>query len=231
MASIHQRLHELREQIHMLEHRYGRPAGSVQLLAVTKNQPVTALKEAMAAGQFCFGESYLQEALEKQQQLEREKTDHKIEWHFIGPLQSNKTRGVAKHFDWLHSLDRLKLAQRLNEQRPAILPALNVCLQINISGEASKSGLPPKEVLETAAALGEFPRLRLRGLMAIPAREADFDEQRAAFRQLRDVMEHLNAEGYTLDTLSMGMTNDMEAAIAEGATIVRIGTGIFGSRD
>lgn len=231
MASIRQRLHKLREQIHVLEERYRRPAGSVQLLAVSKKQPVAALKEAMAAGQYCFGESYLQEGLEKQLQLAKEASDHTIEWHFIGPLQSNKTRGVAEHFDWLHSLDRVKLAHRLNDQRPTTLPSLNVCLQVNISGEASKSGLSPENVFKAAAELSDLPRLRLRGLMAIPAPEPDPGEQRAVFRQLRQLLEKLNAEGYTLDTLSMGMTHDMEAAIAEGATIVRIGTGIFGSRD
>nr|MBF0682505.1 YggS family pyridoxal phosphate-dependent enzyme [Pseudomonas sp.] len=189
-----------------------------------KTQPAEALRESNAAGLAHFGENYLQEALEKQASL----ADLALTWHFIGPIQSNKTKAIAAHFDWVHSVDRLKIAQRLSEQRPAQLPPLNVCLQVNVSGEASKSGCAPDEVEALANAVAALPGLRLRGLMAIPEPSDDPAEQHAAFARLSQLQKQLDLE---LDTLSMGMSQDLEAAIAEGATWVRIGTALFGARD
>lgn len=224
--TIAQRLATVHEQIKAAELKFGRKPGSVQLLAVSKTRPIEDLQQAQQAGQTAFGENYLQDALPKIAAL----TDPKPEWHFIGPIQSNKTRDIAEHFDWVHSLDRLKIAQRLNEQRPDELPALSVCLQVNIDNEASKSGALPSEVLELAAKIHLLPKLRLRGLMAIPAATPDFAQQRQAFHQLRVLYEQLQQQGIPVDTLSMGMSNDLEAAIAEGSTMVRIGTAIFGKR-
>lgn len=204
----------------------GRNQADIQLLAVSKTFPVSDLRAAMLAGQRSFGESYLNEALHKLADL----IDPVPEWHFIGPLQSNKTRAVAEHFAWVHSLDRLKHAERLSHQRPDHLPPLNVCLQINISGEASKSGVSPQGLSALAEAVASLPRLRLRGLMAIPAPTSDSEAQRVAFRAVRHAGEALQAQGLSLDTLSMGMTDDLESAIAEGATILRIGSAIFGPR-
>jgi pyridoxal phosphate enzyme (YggS family) len=201
---------------------------TVTLLAVSKTFPATAVLEAHAAGQRAFGENYVQEALDKIQALASLRSA--LEWHLIGPLQSNKTRVVAEAFDWVHSVDRLKIAQRLSEQRPEQMPALQVCLQVNISGEASKSGVPPAEVPALARAVGALPRLKLRGLMAIPEPAGDFEAQRRPHRALRELLAQLQAEGLALDTLSMGMSADLEAAVAEGATIVRVGTAIFGGR-
>ncbi len=220
-----ERLNGLRARIGEAEQRAGRPAGSVALLAVSKTQPAEAIRAAYAAGQRQFGENYLQEALAKQEAVS-DLTD--IVWHFIGPIQSNKTRAIATRFDWVHSVDRLKIAQRLSEQRPAAAPPLNVCLQVNISAEDSKSGVMPADVPLLARAVAALPRLRLRGLMAIPAPAAGFEQQRQPLRQLRLAMEGLSLGG--LDTLSMGMSDDLEAAIAEGATLVRIGTALFGPR-
>lgn len=200
---------------------------SVQLLAVSKTFPVEDIRAAHEAGQTAFGESYAQEALEKIAAL----AGLGLEWHYIGPLQSNKTRPVAENFAWVHAVDRLKIAERLGSQRPASLPDLNVCLQVNISGEASKSGVAPADTLALARQVAAVPRLRLRGLMAIPEAANDFEAQRQPFRRLRELLDTLNAEGLHCDTLSMGMSGDMEAAIAEGATIVRVGTAIFGARD
>jgi hypothetical protein len=183
--------------------------------------------EAASAGQKLFGENYVQEGVTKVRLLE----SLGLEWHFIGPLQSNKTRPVAEAFDWVHSVDRLKIAERLSEQRPKNLPALQVCIQVNVSGEQTKSGVPLDETAALAHRVAELPRLRLRGLMAIPEPVEDFDAQRIAFRRLRDAFEQLNKEGLSLDTLSMGMSHDLEAAIAEGATMVRVGTAIFGERN
>ncbi len=197
------------------------------LLAVSKTQPAERLRELYQLGQRDFGENYLQEALAKQAAL----ADLRICWHFIGPIQSNKTKSIAEHFDWVHSVDRIKVARRLSEQRPETLPALNVCLQVDISGEASKSGVPPEALPELAEAVAELPRLRLRGLMCIPAPSDDFAEQRRAFAEMRHGFEALRARGHALDTLSMGMSGDLEAAIAEGATLVRIGTALFGPRN
>lgn len=213
-------------RIRQAEQRFQRPPGSVSLLAVSKGQPATAVAAAAAAGQRLFGESYLQEALGKMAAL----AELALEWHFIGPVQANKTRGIAEHFAWLHSVDRLRIARRLSEQRPAALPPLNICLQVNVSGEVSKSGLPPAEVVDVARQVAALPGLRLRGLMTIPAPEGDFAAQREPFARLRQLQERLLAEGLALDTLSMGMTDDLEAAIAEGATLVRVGTAIFGPR-
>ena len=206
----------------------GRPVRSVTLLAVSKTFGADAVREAVAAGEHRFGENYVLEGLEKIAAL-GELRD-RLEWHLIGPLQSNKTRIVAEQFDWVHSVDRLKIAQRLSEQRPAHRPPLQVCLQVNISGETSKSGLRPDEVPELAHAVAALPGLSLRGLMAIPEPAADFAAQRAPHRALRELLARLQAGGLALDTLSMGMSADLEAAIAEGATIVRIGSAIFGSR-
>ncbi|HIQ44336.1 hypothetical protein FIV02_22105 [Pseudomonas sp. THAF187a] len=196
----------------------------IGLLAVSKTKPADAVREAHAAGLRDFGENYLQEALEKQAAL----SDLPLIWHFIGPIQSNKTRPIAEHFDWVHSVDRLKIAQRLSDQRPAHLPALNICLQVNVSLEASKSGCSPEELPELARAISALPNLRLRGLMAIPEATDDIAAQHAAFARLRQLRDDL---ALNLDTLSMGMSHDLEAAIAEGATWVRIGTALFGARD
>ncbi len=206
----------------------GRPVDSVTLLAVSKTFPAGAVRDAFDAGCRQFGENYVQEALDKIANLADLRSQ--ITWHLIGPLQSNKTRPVAEAFDWVHSVDRLKIAQRLSEQRPAHLPPLQLCLQVNISGEASKSGLLPTEVPAVAQAVAALPRLRLRGLMAIPEPASDMAGQRAPHRALRDLLAALNAQGLALDTLSMGMSADLEAAVAEGSTIVRVGTALFGGR-
>jgi pyridoxal phosphate enzyme (YggS family) len=201
---------------------------ALALLAVSKTFPAEAVREAHAAGQQAFGENYVQEALAKIEALADLRA--RLQWHLIGPLQSNKTRPVAEAFDWVHSVDRLKVAQRLSEQRPATLPPLQVCLQVNISGEASKSGFVPAEVPAAAQAVAALPRLQLRGLMAIPEPAGDFAAQRQPHRALRELLATLQAQGLALDTLSMGMSADLEAAIAEGATLVRVGTAIFGQR-
>jgi pyridoxal phosphate enzyme (YggS family) len=224
---ITRRLQAVRERIAAAARACGRAPAGVRLLAVSKTFPAADLRIAQAAGQDCFGESYLNEALPKIATL----ADPPPEWHYIGPLQSNKTRAIAELFAWVHSVDRLKLAQRLNDQRPAELPPLNICLQVNISGEASKAGLPPDEIGSLAPSIAALPRLRLRGLMTIPAPNDDPSAQRAAFRGLRLLRDELNARGLHLDTLSMGMSDDLEAAIAEGATIVRVGSAIFGARE
>jgi len=211
----------------------GRPVQSVTLLTVSKTFGTDAVREAVAAGEHRFGENYVLEGVEKIAALAdlRAPSDTRLEWHLIGPLQSNKTRVVAEHFDWVHSVDRLKIAQRLAEQRPAHLAPLQVCLQVNISGEASKSGLRADEVAEVAHAVAALPRIVLRGLMAIPEPAGDFAAQRAPHRALRELMAQLQSAGLTtMDTLSMGMSADLEAAIAEGATIVRVGSAIFGAR-
>lgn len=224
--SIEFNIAKVRELIREAEKKYRRPAAAVALMAVAKTQPAARVREAVLAGVHNIGENYLQEALAKQAQLR----DLDITWHFIGPIQSNKTQAIAAAFDWVHSVDRLKIAHRLSDQRPAHLGPLNICLQVNISGEASKSGLAVDEVAAVAAAVANLPGLRLRGLMAIPRPSADFEEQRQPFQQLRRLLEALAANHPGLDTLSMGMSADMEAAIAEGATLVRVGTAIFGPR-
>ena len=201
------------------------------LLAVSKTFDAGAVIEAADAGQLAFGENYLQEALDKQQAVQSLRPDLKREWHVIGPIQSNKTRPVAAHFAWAHAVDREKIARRLSEQRPAHLPPLNVCLQVNVSGEASKSGVTPEELPALAQTVAMLPNLRLRGLMAIPEPADDHESQRKPFALLRELQQQLASIGVETDTLSMGMTADMPAAIAEGATVVRIGTAIFGKRD
>jgi len=198
----------------------------VQLVAVSKAQPADAIRAAYAAGQKIFGENYLQEALDKQAQL----TDLDIEWHFIGPIQSNKTQPISQHFSWVHSVDRLKIAQRLNDARPDNLPPLQICLQLNVSNEASKSGVAPDDVMALASQIQQLPKLKLRGLMAIPAPSQNEAQQTAQFKQVRQCYDALVAEGFQLDTLSIGMSDDFQAAIAQGATFVRIGSALFGAR-
>lgn len=204
----------------------GRREDEISLLAVSKTFVPDALRKAFQAGQFRFAESYVQEALIKIAALQ----DLTIEWHYIGPIQSNKTRAITENFAWVHSVDRLKIAERLSEQRPAHLPPLQICLQVNISGENSKSGVNPDEVSALTHAIAKLPRLRLRGLMAVPAPCDDMATQRLPFARLRELRDLLNQQGLQLDTLSMGMSHDFVAAIAEGATMVRIGTAIFGDR-
>jgi pyridoxal phosphate enzyme (YggS family) len=226
MITISANLQAVLARIDAAAIKFGRKRGDISLLAVSKTWPASAVREAAAAGQQAFGENYVQEGVAKVAEL----AALRLEWHFIGPLQSNKTRPVAETFAWVHSIDRLKIAQRLVEQRPAALPPLQVCLQLNVSGEETKSGVAPVDLLALARQLALLPRLRLRGLMAIPEPLADFAQQREAFRRVRQAYQQLQSEGLALDTLSMGMTHDLEAAIAEGATLVRVGTAIFGER-
>ncbi|MEN0038210.1 MAG: YggS family pyridoxal phosphate-dependent enzyme [Cellvibrio sp.] len=227
MHKIDDKLAKVTARIHQAAIAAGRDPQTVQLIAVSKTQPTAAVAEAYAWGQRAFGENYLQEALDKQITLQALPD---LEWHFIGPIQSNKTRPIAAHFNWVHSVDRLKIAQRLNEQRPDGLPPLNICVQVNIDDESTKSGVSLADLPQLTAALRPLSRLRLRGLMAIPAATNNPAQQRAAFAKLRNALTDLNAQGFALDCLSMGMSGDMEAAIAEGATFVRVGTDIFGSR-
>ncbi|KII34340.1 hypothetical protein NL64_07710 [Pseudomonas fluorescens] len=224
MSTIADNISLVSSRIHAATLAANRAENSVQLLAVSKTKPAQALREAYAAGLRDFGENYLQEALGKQLEL----ADLPLIWHFIGPIQSNKTRAIAEHFDWVHSVDRLKIAQRLSEQRPADLPPLNICIQVNVSGEASKSGCAPADLPALANAISELPRLKLRGLMAIPEPTEDRAAQDAAFAAVQSLQTSLNLP---LDTLSMGMSHDLESAIAMGATWVRIGTALFGARD
>jgi len=231
MSAIPQNLQAVRQQIATAARDGGRDAREIALLAVSKTFGADAVIAAAAAGQRAFGENYLQEALDKIAVLRATRPDLALEWHFIGPIQSNKTRAIAEQFDWVHTVEREKIAQRLSAQRPVDLPPLNLCLQVNISGEATKSGVLPSEAGALAHAIAAMPRVRLRGLMAIPAPQPDVQKQRAAFAQLRMLQQQLCAQGLPLDTLSMGMSDDMPAAIAEGATIVRIGSAIFGNRN
>ncbi|HUW26696.1 MAG TPA: YggS family pyridoxal phosphate-dependent enzyme [Gallionella sp.] len=226
MTTIASNLQAVRAAITAATVVAGRTSGEVTLLAVSKTFAPDAIREACHNGQICFAESYVQEALHKIVTLH----DLPIEWHFIGPIQGNKTRAIAEHFAWVHSIDRLKIAERLSAQRPAHLPPLQVCLQINISKEASKSGVPSGEAAQLARQVAQLPRLSLRGLMTIPEPSEDVSAQRAAFAQLRELRDQINRQGLRLDTLSMGMSHDFAAAIAEGATMVRIGTAIFGER-
>ncbi len=226
-AALASRLQAVRERIRAAESRWGRAPCSVDLLAVSKTFPAEAVRICGDLGQRAFGENYLQEALAKIEAT----ADCEFEWHFIGPIQSNKTRSIAEHFAWVHTIDRLKIARRLAQQRPTGLPPLNVCLEVNVGGEASKHGIGVEEAPDLAIAVATLPTLRLRGLMAIPEPCTDLEAQRRPFRILRELKESLSAFGLELDTLSMGMSADLEAAIAEGATIVRVGTAIFGQRD
>jgi pyridoxal phosphate enzyme (YggS family) len=228
MATITHKLHDVRRRISQACSDAGRPESAVTLLAVSKTFPAEAVREAHAAGQTAFGENYVQEALDKISALADLRPT--LQWHLIGPLQSNKTRVVAEAFDWVQSVDRLKIAQRLSEQRPAHLPPLQVCIQVNSSGEDSKSGVPPAEALALARAVAALPRLQLRGLMALPAPSPDSGEQRRALNAVRELFHSLQTQGLPLDTLSMGMSADLEAAIVEGSTMVRVGTALFGHR-
>jgi hypothetical protein len=226
MSAISEGLQAVRQRIAQAARAAGRSPDDIRLIAVSKTFPPEAIRAAYAAGQRAFGESYLQEAEQKVAQLR----DLPIEWHYIGPIQSNKTGPIARVFDWVHSVDRLKIAQRLSDARPEALPPLQVCLQVNVGGEETKSGAPPAAAADLARAIAALPRIRLRGLMTIPRPEADFAAQRAQFRILRELCQQLVGAGLALDTLSMGMSDDLEAAIAEGATMVRVGRAIFGSR-
>ena len=228
MATIEANIQEVHRRMALACAQARRPVQSVTLLAVGKTFSASVVRQAFDAGERHFGENYVQEAVDKVAALADLRD--RIEWHLIGPLQSNKTRVVAETFDWVQTVDRLKIAQRLSEQRPLHLAPLQVCLQVNISGEASKSGLPPDQVLDVARVVAALPRIRLRGLMAIPEPAADEAERRAPFARLRGLLESLQSDGLAVDTLSMGMTADLEAAIAEGATLVRVGTAIFGAR-
>jgi pyridoxal phosphate enzyme (YggS family) len=230
MTTISANLQAVRARIDVAAQQYGREPQDVVLLAVSKTWPASCVRDAAMSGQRAFGENYVQEGIGKIAEL-NDLRKHGLEWHFIGPLQSNKTRVVAENFDWVHSVDRLKIAERLAEQRPDSLPPLSVCLQINVSGETTKSGVSLAEAPALAREIVRLPRLRLRGLMAIPEPADDFSAQRLPFRRVRELYEQLRADGMVLDTLSMGMSHDLEAAIAEGATMVRVGTAIFGERN
>ena len=226
MTTIAERLQAVQASIRAAEIDAGRQLDEVGLLAVSKAHSAAAVRDAFTAGQRLFGENYLQEALDKQAEL----ADLAIEWHFIGPIQSNKTQAIAQHFAWVHGVDRLKIAERLNAARPGHMPPLQICIQVNISNEASKSGVLPAELNALAEAIAKLPHLQLRGLMAIPAPTPEIEMQHKQFRMVRELYETLRGQGFALDTLSMGMSEDFPAAIAEGATIVRVGSAIFGAR-
>ena len=225
--TISRNLEDIQKKISHFEEKYARKTGAVQLLAVSKTRPIDDIRTCISENQTQFGENYLQDALSKIENT----PEQGISWHFIGSIQSNKTRQVAENFQWVHTIDRLKIAQRLSEQRNSDLPPLNICIQVNISKEKNKSGVNIKDALSLAKEIYQLPNIRLRGLMAIPAVTDDFDSQRQAFRLLRELHDEIRDHGIELDTLSMGMSNDMEAAIAEGSTMVRIGTAIFGQRN
>ncbi|EJL6726143.1 YggS family pyridoxal phosphate-dependent enzyme [Vibrio sp. Vb2704] len=231
MSSIQQNIEHITSQIRYDEQKCGRTPESVQLLAVSKTKPVEAILEAYQAGQTAFGENYVQEGVSKVQHFAVHYPDNRIEWHFIGPIQSNKSRLVAEHFDWVHTIDRTKIAQRLNDQRPSELKPLQVLIQVNTSGEASKSGVTEAEVFELAELISRLPNLTLRGLMSIPANVSDYESQLREFQKLATLKQTLEAQFPEIDTLSMGMSGDMTAAIEAGSTMVRIGTAIFGARD
>ncbi|MBU5376762.1 MAG: YggS family pyridoxal phosphate-dependent enzyme [Pantoea sp.] len=228
MTSIQHNLQQLRQRIRAAATQCGRDPEEVTLLAVSKTKPASAIEEAIEAGQLAFGENYVQEGVEK---IEALAAHPEVEWHFIGPLQSNKSRLVAEHFAWCHTVDRLKIAQRLNDQRPDSLPPLKVLIQVNISDENSKSGIMLEDLTELAQQVAALPRLQLRGLMAIPAPESDYARQLAVCQRMADAFRELKQRYPDVDTLSLGMSDDMEAAIAAGSTMVRIGTAIFGARD
>lgn len=230
MPTIQENITAVQKRLQQAASDAGRNPAEIQLLAVSKTRNIAQISQAITSGIFCFGENYLQEAMDKIDQLD----DSRLDWHFIGPLQSNKTRQAAENFAWVHTVDRVKIAQRLSAQRPDDMPALNICLQINIDNEASKSGFNQDQAVEVAATIAQLPKLKLRGLMAIPKPRTVYKEQRQAFAQLRVLMEQINStldNCHKLDTLSMGMSADLEAAVAEGATLVRVGTDIFGARN
>jgi len=226
MNNLEKNLHSIRERIASAASACGRDPDSILLLAVSKRKPASDIRLAHACGQRDFGENYLQEALHKMQELD----DLDIRWHFIGAIQSNKTRSIAESFDWVHCIDRLKVATRLSEQRPAGREPLNACIQINLDDESSKAGIDLDELPTLAASIADLPGIRLRGLMTIPAPRANHAEQCQSFARMTDALATLQRQGLDCDTLSMGMTGDMEAAIAQGSTLVRIGTAIFGER-
>ena len=225
-TSVSANLAQVRKRIELACLAAGRPANAVHLLAVSKTMPAQAVRDAYAAGQVAFGENYIQEGVDKIASL----ADLPLEWHCIGPIQSNKTKLVAENFAWVHSIDRLKIAERLSAQRPANLPALQICLQVNVDGGRNKSGVTPVELLALAQAVAQLPRLQLRGIMTIPEPAENEAAARAVHRQAKDLFDGLKAAGLSVDTLSMGMTGDLEAAVAEGSTCVRVGTAIFGQR-
>ena len=230
MPTIQENITAVQKRLQQAASDAGRNPAEIQLLAVSKTRNIAQISQAITAGVFCFGENYLQEAMDKIDQLD----DSRLDWHFIGPLQSNKTRQAAENFAWVHTVDRVKIAQRLSAQRPDDMPVLNICIQINIDNEASKSGFNRDQAVEVAATIAQLPKLKLRGLMAIPKPRTVYKEQRQAFAQLRVLMEQINStldNCHKLDTLSMGMSADLEAAVAEGATLVRVGTDIFGARN
>jgi len=226
MQKIVDSLDLLRKRIREAEAKYARQPNSVKLVGVSKKQAIPKIVAAAEAGQLAFGETHLQEGLAKIQRLKK----HELEWHFIGSIQSNKTSAIAAHFDWVHSLDRAKIALSLSEERPDHLPPLNVCIQVNLDEETSKGGVSLQELPMLAQFTAELPRIKLRGLMTIPIPQVDFDEQRKSFARLREALANLKNDDFDLDTLSMGMSNDFEAAIAEGSTLIRIGTVLFGPR-
>lgn len=226
-SSIAQSLQHVREELTLFERRYSRESGGVKLLAVSKRKPVTAIMEAIAAGQRSFGENYVDEGVEKIVVL----ADPSLEWHFIGAVQSRKCADIATHFQWAHGIDRLKVATRLSAHRPDNMPPLNICLQVNLDNESNKAGVAEDQLTELALACSLLPGITLRGLMAIPAPRQQLDDQRQVFARLHSCLSALKSEIPELDTLSMGMSSDLEAAVAEGATIVRVGTAIFGARD
>ncbi|MGA2549060.1 MAG: YggS family pyridoxal phosphate-dependent enzyme [Burkholderiaceae bacterium] len=231
MSAIASNLQDVLQRIETATIAAGRTVGKVALIAVTKTFPVEAIEQAFAAGQRAFGENYVQEALDKIAYFrEHPATSKPVEWHMIGPIQTNKTRAIAEHFDWVHSIDRLRVAERLSEQRPSELGPLNVCLQVNISAEASKSGVAPEQLPQLAGALCGLPGIRLRGLMAIPQPQRDPTRSKESFARVRILRDALLEMGLPCEELSMGMSADLEAAIAEGATMVRVGTAIFGAR-
>ncbi len=231
MTTITSHLQTITKNIEAAAKKADRNPDTVHLLAVSKTRPPEDILEAAEAGQLAFGENYEQEAVGKIEAIKKSRPDLKLEWHFIGPIQSNKTRSIAEHFDWVHSVDREKIARRLSEQRPDHLGPLNICLQINISNEKTKSGILPEDMLKLAESISAMPNLRLRGLMAIPEPESDPARQRQPFAAMKALFDQLVQAGYNVDTLSMGMSDDMETAIQEGATTVRIGTAIFGKRN
>ena len=230
MNTIEQNIFTIKKLIANALKKYDREQDSVLLLAASKGQSVEKIMEATQAGQYLFGENYLQEALTKMNALSQQQVSNEIEWHFIGPVQSNKTKKIAEHFAWVHSVDDNKIAKRLNDQRPQHLPPLNICIQVNVDDEATKSGVDIDHVLPLAEFCLSLPRLRLRGLMTIPKEQTELTLQRRTFHQLFLLKQSLSEKGFSLDTLSMGMSHDFEAAIAEGSTLIRIGTAIFGSR-
>ncbi|MBM7037943.1 YggS family pyridoxal phosphate-dependent enzyme [Vibrio ulleungensis] len=231
MSTIQHNLDSINHELNSFETKFGRPTGSVQLLAVSKTKPIEAIEQAIEAGHRCFGENYVQEGVDKIQYFNEHYTEKNLDWHFIGPIQSNKTKLIAENFDWVHSIDREKIAKRLSDQRPSEMAPLNVLIQVNTSGEQSKSGIDPEEVLKLAQYIDALPNLKLRGLMSIPANVSQYSEQLAAFNALKDLKISLESTINSIDTLSMGMSGDMQAAVEAGSTMVRIGTAIFGARD